>query len=117
MIRRLCPGAFGAARSDRLDAAAHLRACAPPSETRRLHRGRGRTGDARGRFLREPAARHRLLLGREDEIRETPKEAGIDLDRPGIELANARLSRREAYADYLYERFSAKAFCSAIASG
>jgi hypothetical protein len=57
---RLCPGALGPARSDRLDAAADLRTCAPPSAPCRLRRGRGRAGHARGRVLCEPAARHRL---------------------------------------------------------
>jgi hypothetical protein len=42
-----------------------------------------------------------ILIGREDEIRETAKQAGIDIDRPGIEIVNARLSDRNSdYADY-----------------
>jgi malate dehydrogenase (oxaloacetate-decarboxylating)(NADP+) len=46
-----------------------------------------------------------ILLGREDQLRETAKEAGADIDRPGIEIINARLSRRNSvYADFLYER-------------
>ncbi|WP_421854886.1 NADP-dependent malic enzyme [Oricola sp.] len=46
-----------------------------------------------------------ILLGREEQIRETAKEAGVDLKRKGIEIINARLSSRNgAYADYLYER-------------
>ncbi len=51
------------------------------------------------------------LLGREDQIRETARVAGIDLDRPGIELINARISRRvEAYTDYLYARLQRKGY-------
>ncbi|MDF1608326.1 NADP-dependent malic enzyme [Hoeflea sp. YIM 152468] len=51
------------------------------------------------------------LLGREEQIRETAKLAGIDLDRPGIELVNARVSRRvEAYTDYLYARLQRKGY-------
>ena len=46
-----------------------------------------------------------ILLGREEQIRETAKEAGVDLKRKGIEIINARLSSRNgAYADFLYER-------------
>ena len=51
------------------------------------------------------------LLGREEQMRETAKLAGIDLDRPGIELINARVSRRvEAYTDYLYARLQRKGY-------
>ncbi len=50
-----------------------------------------------------------ILLGRDDVIRENARNAGIDLDKPGIEVLNARLSRRNAiYADYLYERLQRK---------
>ena len=46
-----------------------------------------------------------VLVGRDHLIRETAEAAGIELDRPGIELVNARLSARgEDYADYLYRR-------------
>ncbi|MEM5471273.1 NADP-dependent malic enzyme [Hoeflea sp. AS60] len=52
-----------------------------------------------------------FLLGREEQMRETAKLAGIDLDRPGIELVNARVSRRvEAYTDYLYARLQRKGY-------
>jgi malate dehydrogenase (oxaloacetate-decarboxylating)(NADP+) len=51
-----------------------------------------------------------ILLGREEQIRETAKEAGIDLDRPGIEIINARLSRRVVYADYLYARLQREGY-------
>ncbi|WP_299865279.1 NADP-dependent malic enzyme [uncultured Hoeflea sp.] len=51
------------------------------------------------------------LLGREEQMRETARLAGIDLDRPGIELVNARVSRRvEAYTDYLYARLQRKGY-------
>ncbi|WP_339765263.1 NADP-dependent malic enzyme [uncultured Hoeflea sp.] len=51
------------------------------------------------------------LLGREEQMRETAKQAGIDLDRTGIELVNARVSRRvEAYTDYLYARLQRKGY-------
>ncbi|QKV19564.1 NADP-dependent malic enzyme [Oricola thermophila] len=52
-----------------------------------------------------------ILLGREDLIRETAREAGADIDRPGIELINARLSSRNRdYADFLYERLQRDGF-------
>ena len=52
-----------------------------------------------------------ILLGREEQIKETAKQAGVDLNKPGIEIINARLSRRNAiYADYLYERLQRKGF-------
>ena len=52
-----------------------------------------------------------FLLGREEHVRETARLAGIDLDRPGIELINARISSRvEAYTDYLYARLQRKGY-------
>jgi len=52
-----------------------------------------------------------ILIGRDDVIRENARNAGVDLDRPGIELVNARLSRRNGvYADYLYERMQRKGY-------
>ena len=52
-----------------------------------------------------------ILLGRDDVIRTTAEKAGIDLDRPNIEIVNARLSTRvDAYVDYLYERLQRKGF-------
>src|SRR5215470_14289508 len=51
-----------------------------------------------------------LLVGREDRVRDTAKAAGIELG-DGIEIINARLSRRNAaYAAYLYERLQRKGF-------
>jgi malate dehydrogenase (oxaloacetate-decarboxylating)(NADP+) len=45
-----------------------------------------------------------LLVGREDRVRATAGNAGIELE-DGISIVNARLSRRNAeYAAYLYER-------------
>ena len=52
-----------------------------------------------------------ILVGREEIIRENAKNAGVELDRPGIEIINARLSRRNGvYADYLYERLQRKGY-------
>jgi malate dehydrogenase (oxaloacetate-decarboxylating)(NADP+) len=52
-----------------------------------------------------------ILVGREDIIRENAQAVGVDLNRPGIEIINARLSRRNAvYADHLYERMQRKGF-------
>jgi malate dehydrogenase (oxaloacetate-decarboxylating)(NADP+) len=51
-----------------------------------------------------------LLVGREERVRETAKIAGIELGH-GIEIVNARLSKRNAvYAAYLYERLQRKGF-------
>jgi malate dehydrogenase (oxaloacetate-decarboxylating)(NADP+) len=52
-----------------------------------------------------------ILLGREEQIRETARNAGVDLSKPNIEIINARLSRRNGvYADHLYERMQRKGF-------
>jgi malate dehydrogenase (oxaloacetate-decarboxylating)(NADP+) len=52
-----------------------------------------------------------ILLGRDDVIKENAKQAGIDLNKQGIEIINARLSRRNGiYTDYLYERMQRKGF-------
>ena len=52
-----------------------------------------------------------ILIGRDDVIRENARAAGIDLNRAGIEVINARLSRRNGvYADHLYERMQRKGF-------
>ncbi|KAB2886012.1 MAG: NADP-dependent malic enzyme [Pseudorhodoplanes sp.] len=51
-----------------------------------------------------------LLCGREDRVRETARNLGIELGG-GIEIVNARLSRRNAdYAAYLYERLQRKGY-------
>ena len=52
-----------------------------------------------------------ILIGRDEVIKENARHAGVDLNRPGIEIINARLSRRNAvYADYLYERMQRKGY-------
>jgi malate dehydrogenase (oxaloacetate-decarboxylating)(NADP+) len=52
-----------------------------------------------------------ILVGRDDQIKETARNAGVDLNKPGIEIINARLSRRNGvYADHLYERMQRKGF-------
>jgi malate dehydrogenase (oxaloacetate-decarboxylating)(NADP+) len=51
-----------------------------------------------------------LLVGREDPIRQTAANLGIELGK-GIEIINAALSRRNtAYANYLYERMQRKGY-------
>ena len=50
------------------------------------------------------------LVGREDRVRETARELGIELGE-GIEVVNAALSKRNAdYAAYLYERLQRKGY-------
>ncbi|MFD9901407.1 NADP-dependent malic enzyme [Mesorhizobium sp. NPDC059025] len=52
-----------------------------------------------------------ILLGRDDIIKENARHAGIELDKPGLEIINARLSRKNAiYADFLYERMQRKGY-------
>ncbi|WP_274630403.1 NADP-dependent malic enzyme [Arvimicrobium flavum] len=52
-----------------------------------------------------------ILVGREEVVRDNARAAGIDLNRPGIEIINARLSRRNAiYTDHLYERMQRKGY-------
>ncbi len=51
-----------------------------------------------------------LLVGREERVRETARNLGIELGG-GIEIINARLSQRNAaYAAYLYERLQRQGF-------
>jgi malate dehydrogenase (oxaloacetate-decarboxylating)(NADP+) len=51
-----------------------------------------------------------LLVGREERVRESAKNSGLELG-DGIEIINARLSKRNAaYAGYLYERLQRKGF-------
>ncbi|MCB1486911.1 MAG: NADP-dependent malic enzyme, partial [Bauldia sp.] len=51
-----------------------------------------------------------ILIGREDIVRGTAERAGIDIQE-GIEIYNARLSRRNTdYADYLYSRLQRRGF-------
>ena len=52
-----------------------------------------------------------ILVGREDIVRDNAKLAGVDLAKPGIEIINARLSRKNGvYADFLYERLQRKGY-------
>lgn len=52
-----------------------------------------------------------ILVGRQKLIRQTAADLGIELDRPGIELVNARVSARgEDYADHLYRRLQRKGY-------
>jgi len=52
-----------------------------------------------------------ILVGRDDVIRENARDAGIEIDRPGLEIINARLSRRNGvYTDHLYERLQRQGF-------
>src|SRR5690606_14149754 len=51
-----------------------------------------------------------ILIGREETVRGAAERAGIDLPA-GIEIHNARLSRRNVdYTDYLYARLQRKGF-------
>ena len=51
-----------------------------------------------------------VLVGREERMREAAKNANIDI-HDGIEIHNARLSKRNAdYANFLYERLQRKGF-------
>ena len=51
-----------------------------------------------------------ILIGREDTVRGAADRAGIDI-REGIEIHNARLSRRNAdYTDFLYARLQRKGY-------
>ncbi|MBI1203946.1 MAG: NADP-dependent malic enzyme [Rhodopseudomonas sp.] len=51
-----------------------------------------------------------LLVGREDRVQATAKEAGIAIGN-GIEIINARLSTRNtSYLNYLYERLQRKGY-------
>src|SRR5882757_8953333 len=51
-----------------------------------------------------------LLVGREDRVRETAKNTGIELGE-GLTVVNARLSKRNAeYAAHLYERLQRHGF-------
>jgi malate dehydrogenase (oxaloacetate-decarboxylating)(NADP+) len=51
-----------------------------------------------------------ILIGREDIIRETAANAGIEL-KEGMEIHNARLSQRNpAYIDFLYARLQRQGF-------
>ncbi|WP_299477505.1 NADP-dependent malic enzyme [uncultured Roseibium sp.] len=52
-----------------------------------------------------------ILIGREDEIQSMAEQAGVDIDRAGISIQNARLSDRNTdYAQYLYGRLQRKGY-------
>ena len=52
-----------------------------------------------------------VLVGRDEQMLETAEKAGIDLDRPNVELVNARVSHRNAdYADFLYSRLQREGY-------
>jgi len=51
-----------------------------------------------------------LLCGREDRVKATAKEAGVDIGE-GIEIVNAALSKRNTvYLNYLYERLQRRGY-------
>ena len=52
-----------------------------------------------------------ILVGRKERIHETALEAGLDIELPGIEITNARLSaRNDDYIEYLYGRMQRQGF-------
>jgi malate dehydrogenase (oxaloacetate-decarboxylating)(NADP+) len=52
-----------------------------------------------------------ILVGREDSVKKTAVAAGLDLSETGIEIHNARLSKRNAlYAQFLYERLQRQGY-------
>jgi malate dehydrogenase (oxaloacetate-decarboxylating)(NADP+) len=52
-----------------------------------------------------------ILIGREDEVKSMALAAGVDIDRPGISIQNARLSNRNSdYAQFLYGRLQRKGY-------
>src|SRR5207342_3721789 len=51
-----------------------------------------------------------LLVGREDRVRQSAREAGIELGE-GIEIVNARMSTRNSvYMNFLYERLQRRGY-------
>ncbi len=52
-----------------------------------------------------------ILIGRDEEVRQTALAAGIDINRPGVTLLNARLSdKNDDYANFLYARLQRKGY-------
>ena len=52
-----------------------------------------------------------ILVGREERVKKTAEDAGLDLSETGIEIHNARLSKRNAlYAQFLYERLQRQGY-------
>ncbi len=51
-----------------------------------------------------------LLVGREERIRETAAQVGVEI-KGNIEIHNARLSKRNgAYAQYLYDKLQRRGY-------
>ena len=116
---RLCARSFRA----RLDPvagvlSARVRAAAPAAQARGVRRGRGGAGHPRRGELRAARAWARaILVGREDRVQRGRDHAGVDLHE-GIEIHNARLSKRNIdYAELsLRAAAAARASSSATAS-
>mgnify|MGYP000560183863 CR=1 FL=1 len=52
-----------------------------------------------------------VLVGREEQIADTARQAGIDLNKPDIETVNARLSDRNGdYAEFLFQRLQRRGY-------
>ncbi|MFZ1815515.1 MAG: NADP-dependent malic enzyme [Rhizobiaceae bacterium] len=52
-----------------------------------------------------------VLVGRDQQLSETAQKAGIDLERPGVEVVNSRLSHRAGdYAEFLYSRLQREGY-------
>ncbi|WP_068310917.1 NADP-dependent malic enzyme [Polycladidibacter hongkongensis] len=52
-----------------------------------------------------------ILVGREDEIRANATSAGVDINRRGLRIENARVSNKnQEYADFLYTRLQRKGY-------
>ena len=52
-----------------------------------------------------------VLVGREEQMAETARHAGIDLNKPDIETVNARLSDRNGdYAEFLFQRLQRRGY-------
>ncbi len=52
-----------------------------------------------------------ILVGRKPQLLATAKEAGIDVEREGVEIINAQLSDRvDVYVDHLYSRLQRQGF-------
>ena len=118
-FRQIRQRAVGAARPDRLDAAAHLRPRAAAAEARGLRRGRGRAGDAGRRLLCQPEARHGDP-GRPRRRHQGERQAGRRRPQPQGHRDHqcaAVAPQRASMPTISTSACSAKASCSATASG